>query len=154
MDPWVWFSLAISHSLTSDWTTNENLFRSLRNHRSVMGGSNVNHTILSMDLNQYENEITIGKALTVRENYFNAWGIFNSETDIPSYTSFQYISDVGGTAGLGRFLNLDREDFGSRCSVIRRPHPRSSQFFSGIEVLGRPRPCLKPWKCLVYLSHH
>ena len=37
-----------------------------------MGGSNVNHTILSMDLNQYENEITIGKALTVRENYFNA----------------------------------------------------------------------------------
>ena len=29
------------------------------------------------------------------------------ETDIPSYTSFQYISDVGGTAGLGMFQEME-----------------------------------------------
>ena len=67
-----------------------------------MGGSNENHTILSMDLNQYENEITIGQQIII---YSILIGL-TLETDIPSYTSFQYISDVGGTAGLGMFRQM------------------------------------------------
>ena len=74
-----------------------------------MGGSNENHTILSMDLNQYENEITIGEWSMDNENSHFSHGTL--ETDIPSYTSFQYISDVGGTAGLGMFREMEQYNY-------------------------------------------
>jgi len=58
---------------------------SLRDHRSMLSGRDF--TILSLDLNQDEDEII-------------------TETDSASYNSYQYLSDIGGTAGLVLGLSI------------------------------------------------
>ena len=85
--------------------------KSLRNHRKMMDSFNADATILSIDLNQDEDEVIIEEELPGYTWYFDFYHQSCHHNRSPPFSSpflfsYQYLSDIGGTAGLVLGLSI------------------------------------------------